>query len=168
MQYRLRTLLIVLALGPPVLAGLVLWCLSAGSTLDAALRAASLCFAFVIGSFVIWLYWMAETELSRRFRERPKLPTAELSSAFGARIGNEGEGRILEDLRQIGEALGVDSTQLRPDDTLDDLLRPSPLAEHFRGECLEELLIKTYGWNAKDRAPPTLGELVSRLRSRSV
>jgi hypothetical protein len=167
MRYRLRTLLIVLALAPPVLAGLCLWCLSAGSTLDAAFRAGSLCFAFAIASFVVWLHWMAATELSRQFRERPKLPTAELSYAFGARIGNEGESRILEDLRLIGEALGVDSLQLRSDDTMDDLLRPSPLAEHFRGECLEVLLIKTYGWNAKDRAPLTLGELVSRLRSRS-
>lgn len=56
MRYRLRTLLIVLALGPPVLAGLWLYPYEiTGITL--MLIQLVICFCLFPGSFIAW-YWM--------------------------------------------------------------------------------------------------------------
>jgi len=167
MRFRLRTLLIVLAVGPPLLAGLIVWCVSAGSTEGIAIRAFGTIVGIAVGALGAWLHWMAETEVTRRFRGRQNLSDAELNSAFSHHSGGRADDLTIEALSHVGQAFHVDYGKLRPGDRLADLLQPSWLAEHFRSEALEESLSSRFVFDCQEPIPTTLADLLARLRERS-
>jgi hypothetical protein len=74
MRYRLRTLMIVLALGPPVLAGLWAGRQWLGAT-GAAIGWAALGWAVIMGFFALW-YWMLCKSQAMDPRTRGGEPTS--------------------------------------------------------------------------------------------